>query len=97
MLVSRISHMVREARWSRHESHPRALRMVCLVYGAAGLLLFATQGHAQAKREADDAHIRERCRFAAQILTTGEPHTHHDWAVAKIRTCDESAGPALAA
>lgn len=63
----------------------------------AGLLVCANSARAQGQREAEDAHLRERCRFAAQILTTGEPRAHYDWAVAKIRACDESAGPALAA
>jgi hypothetical protein len=52
---------------------------------------------AQRVRERDDVHLRNDCRFAAQVLTTGEPAPHHDWAVAYSDRCDESGPPALAA
>ena len=52
---------------------------------------------AQRSTEANDAKLRANCRLAAQVLETGHPSTHYEWAVNEIRRCEQIAGPALAA
>ena len=47
-------------------------------------------------REARDVHLRNDCRQAAQILTTGHPAPHREWALGVIWECDESGPPVLA-
>ncbi len=51
----------------------------------------------QGRREAEDAHLRNSCRLAAQTLTAGNPGPKYDWAVDFISNCDESGPPAVAA
>lgn len=51
---------------------------------------------AQRSTEATDAERRERCRFAAQILETGNPGPHRQWALGYIQLCEQSGGIALA-
>src|SRR5919198_688104 len=52
---------------------------------------------AQRPSEVDDIHLRNNCRLAAQVLTTGYPAPHYGWARDIIRECDQSGGPAPAA
>jgi hypothetical protein len=47
-------------------------------------------------REATDARHRSDCRLAAQVLTTGHPAPHREWALSLIDLCDESGPPVLA-
>jgi hypothetical protein len=54
-------------------------------------------GLAAQHRESEDAHLRNDCRLAAQILTTGQPHPRYEWARDIVSECDASGGPALAA
>lgn len=44
----------------------------------------------------DSVHLRERCRFAAQIVATGHPAPHEEWAVAFVRNCGAQGASALA-
>lgn len=44
-----------------------------------------------------DVHLRNDCRLAGQILRTGHPAPHREWAWSVIPTCADSAGPVLAA
>jgi hypothetical protein len=46
--------------------------------------------------ERTDAHLRNDCRLASQVLTTGEPHTLREWAMDRINDCDESGGQVIA-
>lgn len=62
----------------------------------AGTFLARTAS-TQQPRERDDVHLRDNCRLAAQVLTTGHPDPHYAWARDIISACDESGGPALAA
>lgn len=48
-------------------------------------------------REASDAQHRTDCRLAAQVVRTGHPAPHRDWAFGVIRECSESGPQALAA
>jgi hypothetical protein len=40
-----------------------------------------------------DAHKRNNCRLAAQVLTSGHPHPRHEWARTYIVDCEDE-GPA---
>ena len=59
-------------------------------------LLAAPPLAAQRATEADSAELHASCRLAARALATGRPSPHYDWALDQIRSCDQSAGPALA-
>jgi hypothetical protein len=50
----------------------------------------------QGKSERDDAQLRNDCRLAAHVLTTGEPAPRYGWARDVISKCDDSGGEALA-
>ncbi|MGH9782816.1 MAG: hypothetical protein ACRD88_01415 [Terriglobia bacterium] len=72
--------------------------MIWTVVRNAMLVVFVCRGlQAQQARERDDVHLRNSCRLAAQVLATGRPHPHYEWARDLIGACDESGGPALAA
>jgi hypothetical protein len=47
-------------------------------------------------REATDPHLRNDCRLAAQVVKTGHPGPHQDWAYSVISQCTESGPGALA-
>ena len=49
--------------------------------------------HGQADRDA--IKRRNDCRLAAQVLTTGEPHTKRDWARGYIANCENEGPPAI--
>lgn len=44
-----------------------------------------------------DPHLRNDCRLASQVLRTGHPAPHRQWAWSVIPSCTDSAGPVLAA
>lgn len=46
--------------------------------------------------EKDDVHLRNTCRFAAQVLETGHPHPHYRRAINLILPCEQTGGTALA-
>jgi hypothetical protein len=46
--------------------------------------------------EAENAHLRNDCRLAAQVLRSGYPAPRRDWAFETIPRCDES-GPVVLA
>jgi hypothetical protein len=50
----------------------------------------------QGQRERDHAQLRNDCRLAAQVLTSGQPNPRYGWARDVIVKCDESGGEALA-
>jgi hypothetical protein len=68
-----------------------------MTFLAGGLMLWNTAASAQRLPEAADARLRNDCRLASQVLTTGEPHTKKPWALSTIGSCPESGPPALAA
>jgi hypothetical protein len=47
-------------------------------------------------RERDDVHLRNDCRLAAQVISTGHPAPRREWAYGIIRGCDESGPRTLA-
>lgn len=55
---------------------------------------FPARGFGQG-REARDVHLRSDCRQAAQILATGHPAPHREWALDVIWECDQSGPPVL--
>ena len=74
------------------------LRLSCLgilLLGAVGSAALAAPVAAQSEQE--DAHHRNDCRFASQILLTGNPAPHYAWALDVIRRCDKTGPSALAA
>jgi hypothetical protein len=62
---------------------------------AACCTVVATEAAAQG-RESSDVQLRNDCRLAAQIVRTGHPAPHRDWAFGMIRQCGESGPQALA-
>lgn len=64
---------------------------------AAGcaLALGCGAARAQGRREAQDAQLRNDCRLASQILVTGQPRPHYEWALSFISLCDARGPEAL--
>lgn len=46
--------------------------------------------------ESGNAHLRNDCRLATQVLQTGRPAPRREWALEAIRRCDQSGPAALA-
>jgi hypothetical protein len=67
------------------------MRHICLI--ALALLVPAL---ASAQVDPRDVKLRNDCRLAAQVLTTGNPAVHLRWAASKIRVCP-GGGDAVAA
>jgi hypothetical protein len=65
-----------------------------LLYLIVGLIVAPPMLRAQ--EEQRDVHLRNDCRFAAQIIRTGEPAPHRAWAFSAIRKCDQTGGTTLA-
>src|SRR5690349_17810761 len=67
-------------------------------FAAAGsLLLSSTSLFAQGGGDPDDVHHRNDCRLALQIVETGHPAPHREWAYSLLPRCGASAGPAAVA
>jgi len=47
--------------------------------------------------ERDDVHLRNDCRLAAQVILTGRPAPHKDWAWGAIQRCDVTGAQTLVA
>jgi hypothetical protein len=60
---------------------------------AAPTLLAQEPGGAD---QSQDRHLRNECRRAGQILQTGQPAPHYEWAIGTIRRCVETGGEVLA-
>lgn len=61
-------------------------------------LSWSSDAAAQAGRDtAADRRHRADCRLAHQVLTKGQPAVKREWALGKIRVCEELGGEALAA
>lgn len=52
---------------------------------------------ASAQTHADTVHQRNDCRLASQVVATGHPAPHMDWALQLIGACGRDGGAALAA
>lgn len=78
-------------RLGRSMGHAALLLAAISISCAHGL---SAQG--QGPRERDDAHLRNDCRLASQVLTLGQPAARYGWARDVIVKCDESGPPALA-
>lgn len=69
------------------------MRRTVLALSAVLLGVLPRVGVAQA-RERTTAHLRNDCRLAVQVLTTGQPANHRAWALERIDLCDTS-GPTV--
>lgn len=65
--------------------------VLALVLGAT-----VTSVAAGAQSEREDAHHRNECRLAAQVLSTGHPAPHYQWALETIWRCEETGAGVLA-
>jgi hypothetical protein len=63
--------------------------LCCAVFGAGPI--------SAQPRESTDVRLRNDCRLAAQVVRTGHPSPHREWAYGVIRQCGESGPPAVAA
>lgn len=66
-----------------------------LVWPIAAALAVPRGALAQAS-ESRDAHLRNDCRLASQVLTTGHPAPRREWALEVISRCENS-GPVVLA
>ncbi|HZG41742.1 MAG TPA: hypothetical protein VEY93_02185 [Longimicrobium sp.] len=66
------------------------------VHGAVAALFLALPLHGQEGRTDIEVRFRNQCRLAAQVLDTGHPHPHREWALGYIGNC-ENEGPAVLA
>lgn len=57
------------------------------------LLLGAVLPAAAQDERAAEVHKRNNCRLAAQVLTSGQPHSRYEWARVTIVDCEDE-GPA---
>jgi hypothetical protein len=64
------------------------------VFGLTVGLLHSVPASGQG--ESQDRHLRNDCRQAGQILQTGQPAPHHEWAIGTIFRCVETGGEVLA-
>jgi hypothetical protein len=71
------------------------MRTTVLAFSAVLLGVLPRTGAAQA-RESTTAHLRNDCRLAVQVLTTGQPANRRAWALERIDLCDAS-GPTVLA
>ena len=69
------------------------MRATVLIPSALLWGILPVTGVAQA-RESTAAHLRNDCRLATQVLTTGHPPTRRAWALERIDLCDRS-GPGV--
>ncbi len=61
------------------------------------LLLAGSGSFARAEaQESQDVHTRNDCRLAAQVIRTGQPAPHMEWAYGAIQRCDETGPNVLA-
>lgn len=63
----------------------------------AGLLCAVAKLGAQDTPPAKEAQNRNDCRLAAQVVTTGHPAPHREWAYAVIQECEDSGPASIAA
>ena len=63
---------------------------------AALLVSVLPRAAAAQMTHADSVHLRERCRFATQIVSTGHPAPHERWAVYFVGNCGAEGAAALA-
>ena len=60
-------------------------------------LLCATTLSAQGQTRVEEAQQRNACRLANQVVRTGHPAPHREWAYSVISQCEQSGPAALAA
>lgn len=70
--------------------HFRSIALILTITAAM------TPGRSLAQ-EGQDRHVRNDCRLARQVLETGHPAPHYEWAWEFIAKCEETGPPVLAA
>lgn len=55
-----------------------------------------TPAFGQNQHEKDDVHLRNDCRFASQVVSTGRPEPHYEWALRRLGACSAT-GPTVLA
>jgi hypothetical protein len=68
-----------------------------LATAIGALLVSSTALSAQEVSDSAGVHRRNDCRLALQIVETGDPAPHREWAYSLLPHCGESAGPAVVA
>jgi hypothetical protein len=58
--------------------------------------MIALPGCASAQPARDSAHLRNHCRLAIQVIATGVPAPHHEWAYETAIYCGTAGGAAIA-
>lgn len=66
---------------------------ICVLLGA----LLPSRVHGQNSADPDSVKHRNDCRLAEQVLVTGHPKPHRDWALQIIGSCGLGAADAIAA
>jgi hypothetical protein len=51
----------------------------------------------EAQTERQDPHVRNDCRLAGQVVETGHPAPHYQWALEFVRHCEVTGPPVLVA
>lgn len=69
---------------------------MCILRLATGALLLVSGPLVAQADERTEARLRNDCRLAAQVIRTGNPAPHRDWAYGVISQCAQS-GPAVIA
>lgn len=69
-------------------------RLVALIVAA---LMAVPVRSLDAQTERQDPHVRNDCRLAAQVVETGHPAPHHQWALEFVGRCEVTGPPVLAA
>lgn len=70
------------------------MRKVVLVVALA--IALPSCASAQAAGVSDSVHVRNRCRLAVQVITTGHPDPHTEWAYEYVRRCGAQGTAAVA-
>lgn len=60
------------------------------------ILMVLSAGTLRAQVDPDSVRARNECRLASQVIETGQPAPHMDWALSTIRSCGPDGAAALA-
>ena len=95
-VAKRARELIRQSCMAREIRILREHVLRCFAAAAALLVVSSLPLTAQGQDTALAARHRNECRLASQVLTTGHPDTHRDWALNFIGSC-KSDGPAALA
>lgn len=66
-----------------------------VVLAVALALVLPSCASAQATSMSDSVYVRNRCRLAVQVITTGRPDPHAEWAYEYVRMCGREGAAAI--